>query len=174
MSSEAERLAALGERLRQAARGPLGPGGQPAAEREILVSLLERLAPGDTAAGSQATSTAATAVTWQEPAGVWSIADARHYLDRHFDQAFSIEFFVDKCAINSGDFSRRFTALAGYPLFEYLNRQRVRRACLLLKSSQLSIIEIASAVGYNNLSFFNRYFLRLMGCTPRAWRQNAG
>ncbi|HAE22166.1 MAG TPA: hypothetical protein DCG47_07575 [Spirochaetaceae bacterium] len=72
--------------------------------------------------------------------------------------------------MNTSDFSRRFKELAGCPLFEFINRQRIKRACALLKSSGLSIIEIAEAVGYNNLSFFNRYFLRIVGVSPREYR----
>ena len=108
------------------------------------------------------------------PDGVWSIENAIHYINLHFSQAFSVDFFVDKCALNAGDFSRRFKQLAGCPLFEYINRQRVRRACVLLKSSSSSILQIADQVGYNNLSFFNRYFLRIMGCSPREYRSRSG
>jgi len=102
--------------------------------------------------------------------GVWSIIQAKQYIDTNFSQSFSVDFFVDKCAMNASDFSRRFKQLAACPLFEYINRQRVRRACILLKTSKASILEIADQVGYNNLSFFNRYFLRIMGCSPRDYR----
>jgi AraC-like DNA-binding protein len=74
--------------------------------------------------------------------------------------------------MNITDFSRRFKDSAGCPLFEFINRQRISRACALLKSSGMSIIEIAEAVGYNNLSFFNRYFLRIIGLSPRAYRSS--
>ncbi|HPG86673.1 MAG TPA: helix-turn-helix transcriptional regulator, partial [Spirochaetales bacterium] len=77
-----------------------------------------------------------------------------------------------RCATNASDFSRRFKERAGCPLFEFINRQRVARACALLKSSDLSIIEISEAVGYNSLSFFNRYFLRIVGLSPREYRSS--
>jgi len=107
---------------------------------------------------------------WVEPDGVWSIGDAIRYIERNYAQSFSLEWFVARCAMNVTDFSRRFKEQAGCPLFEFINRQRVARACALLKSSDLSIIDIAEAVGYNNLSFFNRYFLRITGLSPRAYR----
>jgi len=107
---------------------------------------------------------------WVEPDGVWCIDDAIRYIERNYAESFSLDWFVSRCAINVTDFSRRFKEKAGCPLFEFINRQRVARACALLKSSDLSIIDIAEAVGYNNLSFFNRYFLRIMGLSPRAYR----
>jgi AraC-like DNA-binding protein len=112
------------------------------------------------------------AAAWKAPSGVWRIEDAKRYIEDNYEQAFSLEFFTDKCAMNTSDFSRRFKELAGCPLFEFINRQRVRRACALLKSSGLSIIEISEAVGYNNLSFFNRYFLRIVGLSPRQYRSS--
>ncbi len=105
--------------------------------------------------------------------GAWRIEDAVSWAAEHCAEAHSLDFYVTRCATNPSDFSRRFKALAGCPLFEYVNRKRVERACVLLKTTGLSILEVSLAVGYNNLSFFNRYFLRLMGLQPRAWRERA-
>ncbi len=109
-----------------------------------------------------------------EEGGVWSIADAVAYIDERYDEAFTLDFFVRRCAMNVTDFSRRFKDKAGCPLFEYINKRRIARACALLKSSDLSVLEIAMAVGYNNVSFFNRYFLRIVGVSPRAFRSPPG
>jgi len=111
---------------------------------------------------------------WKEPEGVWSIDDVVRFIELKYTESFSLEWFVAQCAMNVTDFSRRFKERAGYPLFEFINRQRIARACALLKTSDLSILEISEAVGYNNLSFFNRYFLRIMGVSPRAYRGNRG
>ena len=110
---------------------------------------------------------------WSPPDGVWSIDDAVRYIEQNYAEAFSLDWFVGNCALNVTDFSRRFKERAGCPLFEFINRQRVGRACALLKSSDLPIIEISEAVGYNNLSFFNRYFLRIVGISPRAYRSGS-
>lgn len=109
---------------------------------------------------------------WEPPEGVWTVEDARRYVDQRYAERFSVEFFVTRCAMNAADFSRRFKESAGYPLFEYINRQRIRRACALLKSSDEPIIDVALAVGYNNVSFFNRYFSRIMGQNPRTYRRS--
>jgi transcriptional regulator GlxA family with amidase domain len=74
--------------------------------------------------------------------------------------------------MNTSDFSRRFKARTGYPLFEYINRLRVKRAAALLKRTDMGVLDIALAVGYNNLSFFNRYFRRLTGLTPAEYRRS--
>ena len=101
----------------------------------------------------------------------WSIEELIAWIDEHYDESFSLDEVVRRCAMNTSDFSRRFKELAGSPLFEYLNRRRISRAALLLKNGELPVIEVAYSVGYNNLSFFNRYFLRLMGQSPTEYRR---
>lgn len=129
---------------------------------ELLVSTLRIAAMQQPAHG-----------TWAEPAGVWSVDDVMRYIESRYTETFNLDWFVARCAMNVSDFSRRFKEHAGCPLFEFINRQRVARACTLLKTSDLSILEIAMAVGYNNLSFFNRYFLRIVGISPRSYRSSS-
>jgi AraC-like DNA-binding protein len=105
--------------------------------------------------------------------GPWSVGDVMAWIDTHYEDNFSLEDMVSRCAMNTSDFARRFKAAAGCPLFEYLNRRRVARAALLLRDGDLPIIEIAYSVGYNNLSFFNRYFRRLMGRSPSDYRRSS-
>lgn len=163
-TADAARLAEVAVRIRDELAGSR-PGAQAlagawAVELVILVTRLgERHASGKR--------------PWKSPDGVWSIDDAVRYIELNYDETFSLDWFVDKCAMNTSDFSRRFKERAGFPLFEFINRQRIERACTLLKTSGLSIIEIAEAVGYNNLSFFNRYFLRIVGMSPREYRSSA-
>jgi AraC-like DNA-binding protein len=57
------------------------------------------------------------------------------------------------------------------PLFEYINRTRIRKACLLLRQPGLPVTAIALDVGYNSVSFFNRYFRRVMNVSPREYRR---
>ncbi|GAC87942.1 transcriptional regulator AraC [Gluconobacter thailandicus F149-1 = NBRC 100600] len=70
-------------------------------------------------------------------------------------------------------FSRQFRSATGDTFMSFLHRLRVCHACHLLASSTLSITEIGAASGFNNLSNFNRIFLRLRGCTPREYRRHA-
>jgi AraC-like DNA-binding protein len=101
---------------------------------------------------------------------VWTIDEVAAFIERHHANQFSLEDLVARCAMGTSDFCRQFKAATGYPLFEYLNRQRINRACALLKRSDMTILEIAQAVGYRNISFFNRYFARITGTTPSAFR----
>ena len=55
--------------------------------------------------------------------------------------------------------------------FEYLNYIRIIHASKLLKSTKKLITDIASECGFDNISYFNRVFKRIMGITPNAYRK---
>lgn len=66
-----------------------------------------------------------------------------------------------------------FRQTYGRPLHQYLLEHRVRRAAELLSESNLSIVEIASAVGYNSASQFGVAFKRRYHLTPSQFRRMA-
>lgn len=92
------------------------------------------------------------------------------HVERHYDQEFRLEELAGRCALSASHFSHVFRSCTGVPVFEYVNRVRIGRACLLLRNSNQSVLEIAYQVGYNNISFFNRYFRRVMGMSPTEYR----
>ena len=53
----------------------------------------------------------------------------------------------------------------------YLNRFRVQKAIELLKREDVQIQEVAEEVGYDSLRTFNRNFLKIIGKTPRDYRE---
>lgn len=55
---------------------------------------------------------------------------------------------------------------------EYLNTIRITEAKRLLEHSDMQIISIALAVGYNNVSHFNRKFKSLQEMSPLAYRKS--
>jgi AraC-like DNA-binding protein len=96
--------------------------------------------------------------------------EAMQYIrDRCADQL-TLAGVAARYGLNPSYFSRIFHGHAGIPLVEFINRARIQRSCLLLKRSDASIVEIAVAVGYNNLSHFNRQFRRIMAASPREYR----
>lgn len=68
-------------------------------------------------------------------------------------------------------FSRFFSRAAGRGLSDMVRRMRVIRACALLSGTDMPVAEICYAVGYGNLSNFNRQFRAETGTTPREHRR---
>jgi transcriptional regulator GlxA family with amidase domain len=64
-----------------------------------------------------------------------------------------------------------FKQATGVSLGHVLNEQRLQRAAQLLATSNMSVKEIAIAVGYEHTSSFTRAFERRFGRGPRSYRQ---
>ena len=69
-----------------------------------------------------------------------------------------------------------FTALfhrhTGQVFTAYLSNERLKRAKQYLADLTLSINEVARLVGYDDPSYFTRWFRQHAGTSPRAWREN--
>ena len=101
---------------------------------------------------------------------IWNIEDVMRQVQINYREQFSLAEIAGRCALTQSSFTREFKRVTGSPLFEYINNVRIKQACTLLKQSKLSVLEISYAVGYNNVSFFNRYFRRIMGVSPTRYR----
>ena len=102
--------------------------------------------------------------------GSLGIGEIRAYIKTHYADESSLPILAGLCGLTPGYLSRTFREKTGTPLFEFINRIRVQKACTLLKRSDMSIIDIAFSVGYNNVSFFNRYFRKILNMSPREYR----
>ena len=67
-------------------------------------------------------------------------------------------------------FGRFFRSRMGKPLPVFVNELRVSRACRMLADTEQSVMNIALDCGFENLSNFNRQFLRHTKKTPRQYR----
>lgn len=66
--------------------------------------------------------------------------------------------------------SRRFREYTGVSFKKYLTWVRMEAAKMLLKETQLSIVEIAERVGYTDSNYFSVCFKRLTGLSPSLYR----
>lgn len=65
-----------------------------------------------------------------------------------------------------------FRRHTGFSPIDFLIRQRVQHGAALLATSSIPITEIATACGFNDPYYFSRSFARVMGCSPRRYRQD--
>jgi len=111
-----------------------------------------------------------TAETTESSSG-FRMATVIDYIEINYGDHLDLESLARMMATSPTHLSRVFRREVGIPLFEYINRTRIRKACALLRRTHLPITHIAVDVGYNNVSFFNRYFRRIMRCSPREYRR---
>lgn len=115
---------------------------------------------------------------YRDSAEVFSVKDERnnkvfvpmlHYVERNLASvdlsALSREFHYSQSQI-----SRMFREYTGSSFSDTLRSQRLVRAGELLKSSSLTVEQVAEAVGYMSASEFYRAFRKKYGTTPAAYR----
>lgn len=66
--------------------------------------------------------------------------------------------------------SRMIKRYTGCTFTQLLHTARFSRAAALLRDTDMSVADIATAVGYENTAFFYRQFHMRFGCTPAAYR----
>lgn len=69
-------------------------------------------------------------------------------------------------------FAHNFKAAAGLPPHQYVMRARIERAKKMLRETNLSLVEVALAVGLHGSSRFNILFKREMGVSPGTFRSS--
>lgn len=92
------------------------------------------------------------------------------YLNEHLEKNITMSSLSDIFNLSDYQIRTSFYNVYGMTVSTYLRHQRMQKAAQLLRSSNLSILEIANQVGYNNGSKFAESFRIIMGMTPRQYR----
>ena len=84
----------------------------------------------------------------------------------------SVKYFADKICLSSNYFGDMVKKETGKTALEIITAIVMMDIKAQLKSTELPIKEIAFSLGFNNMSFFNRYFKRHTGMTPQEYRNS--
>ena len=98
------------------------------------------------------------------------IIKIQEWLQGHYEESIPIEALAEKFKISVRSLNRRFKAAAGITPLQYLQELRINQAKQLLKQSNLTIAEIAFAVGYQDTSHFGSLFRKYSGVAPMEYR----
>ncbi len=101
------------------------------------------------------------------------IGKALQKLHQHPDKPWSLEMLAGDVGLSRAAFAKRFKALVGQSMFNYLTALRIRQACQLLAETALPLGEVASRVGYESDMAFTRTFKKCVGQTPTHYRNHA-
>lgn len=84
----------------------------------------------------------------------------------------TIAFYADKLCITERYLSRIIKSVSGLSAKEWIDRALITEAKVMLKHGNLSVANVADALNFPNPSFFNKFFKRISGTTPNAYREN--
>lgn len=82
----------------------------------------------------------------------------------------SLKRFANDLFLNTSYLSTLFKKEVGMTLTDYVNKNRIAYAKKLLKSTALSVQDVAINSGIPDIHYFTRLFRREAGMSPREWR----
>ena len=100
-------------------------------------------------------------------------AKVYNYLMKNFKRKVSLEEVATHVNQNPTSLCRYFKQNTKKSIFESLNEIRVEYACKLLANSDFTIAQIAYESGYNNLSNFNKQFKKVLGKSPKDYKESS-
>lgn len=93
------------------------------------------------------------------------------YVDENLSQDISLETAADFAGVSSFYLSKLFKEEKGETFINFISDKRLEKSRLLLESTELSIKEITSEVGYNDQNYFSRIFKAKYGLSPKEYRK---
>lgn len=101
-----------------------------------------------------------------------SMEALRRHLDAHLDEPYDLGALADRFGYERNYLCRKFKAYVGKSIGRYLDDRRIQQAMLMLQVGVPRIVDIAYAVGFQDLSRFNKIFKQRVGQTPSAYRRS--
>lgn len=95
---------------------------------------------------------------------------ALDYMHENFQEELTLQMLAHTAHMSEGQFCRSFKQLTGNTPFSYLKRYRILKSCAYLSETDKKISEVCTLCGFNNISYFNREFLKMIKVKPSVYR----
>lgn len=108
---------------------------------------------------------------------IHNITDSRiwksiRYIRKNMDKDIDLETLAKICCLSKDHFIRLFKKELKATPVQYINQKKIEKAQLMLFVGNHSVNDIAYTLAFNNVSYFNRLFKRIVGCTPLEYKAN--
>jgi transcriptional regulator GlxA family with amidase domain len=102
-----------------------------------------------------------------------SIRELQIWIAEHLGKRLSVEDLADRMAMSVRNLERVFTREVGTTPSQYVLQMRVEAARRQLERTESGLKRVASAAGFGSVDVMRRAFVRLLGITPRRYRELA-
>lgn len=97
--------------------------------------------------------------------------DILFYIQHNIGEQLKLERIAPLFGYNSAYLGKIFKQNVGESFNSYVDRIRIEQAKELLKQEKLKVYEISERVGYRNVDYFHKKFLKNVGMSPAAYRK---
>jgi transcriptional regulator GlxA family with amidase domain len=100
-----------------------------------------------------------------------SIRELQIWIADHLGTRLSVDVLADRMSMSVRNFERVFTREVGTTPSQYILQMRVEAARRQLERTNDGLKQVASVTGFGNVDVMRRAFVRLLGTTPRRYRE---
>lgn len=102
---------------------------------------------------------------------IFIVERVRNYIEEHYAEDLTLAELNGLVRTNEYYLSHVFKKATGYSPQQYILRRRIGKAQCLLIYTSLPLTEISARVGYEDSNYFSRAFKKIIGMSPRLYRQ---
>lgn len=102
------------------------------------------------------------------------VGRAMRLAEMRVDRATTVTQLARSLRLSPDRLSDRFRRVTGQPLKRWLDRRRAEAAAALLAQSDSGLAAIAETLGFRDVFAFSRFFKRVVGSSPSAYRRGLG
>src|SRR6266487_5814635 len=87
------------------------------------------------------------------------------------DEQWTVGSLACRVSLSRSAFSAKFRQLVGEPPMQYITRVRLTKAAASLRTQPVTLVNVATSVGYESEVAFSKVFKRYFGIAPGAYRR---
>lgn len=95
---------------------------------------------------------------------------ALKYMEENIGKSITLQDIAKYTGYSISHFSMLFKSNTGHSPLSYFNKMKIKKACELLDTTDLKINQISSMVGFNDSLYFSRLFSKIVGISPKKYR----
>ena len=99
------------------------------------------------------------------------VVKGQEWIEQHASEPIDYGWLAQKLRMSLRSMERRFKQSVGVTPLAYLQKLRVERAKHLLEEGTQTFSEITYEVGYEDIPFFRKIFVRLTGLAPKEYQR---
>ncbi|MBP3655070.1 MAG: helix-turn-helix transcriptional regulator [Clostridia bacterium] len=100
-----------------------------------------------------------------------TIDQAIAYIRDHLSEKITVKSIAESIGYSESYFAHKFMEAMGVTPYQFVMSSRIERAKQLLRTTPLTIQEIAIRTGFNSVANFSYAFRKEIGCTPHGYRE---
>jgi len=93
------------------------------------------------------------------------------FVENNYSAPISLRDVADAVGYSAAHLTDTFRRYTGTPVTAWIIERRIRAAATLLREAGTDVVTAYESVGFRDLGYFNRQFVRHVGMTPARYRR---